>query len=126
MNTSTRARRAVVTAALGSAVLAGTAVATSAPASADFRQCSPGQFCFWSDSRYNGSFSGDFGSNSNIGSALNDSMTSYWNRTNKWVAVYEHGAFRNCMISIPPGGSSANVSHVFNDRMTSFRIDAVC
>ncbi|GAA2139791.1 peptidase inhibitor family I36 protein [Streptomyces synnematoformans] len=103
---------------------AGITTATAEPASAHYSQCPADQFCYWDHSSYEGAFGYFRGSVSNVGDRMNDRMTSYWNRTNYWISVYEHSNYRECMLTIPPGGSSAAVAPQFNDKMTSFRLGA--
>lgn len=108
---------------LGAALVAtaGLGTVAAAPASAHYSQCPENRFCIWEHSSYEGMFASYGGSNSNIGSTMNDRMTSYWNRTDQWVSVYDHSNYGACMLVIPPGGSDPAVSSQFNDKMTSLR-----
>ena len=103
-----------------------TAVVTAQPSAADSSQCPSGSFCVWDNSSYSGRFLHSGSSVSNVGNDMNDRMTSYWNRTNQTVAVYEHGGYVGCMFSVAPGGSEAAVHSGFNDRMTSFKVGSGC
>lgn len=108
------------------AVVVGTASLTAQPVVADPNQCPSGSFCVWEQSSYRGDFRHYTGSNPNVGNYMNDRMTSYWNRTGKTVAVYEHGNYVGCMFSIRPGRSDAAVPSHFNDKMTSLRVGRGC
>ncbi|ARQ68819.1 peptidase inhibitor family I36 protein [Streptomyces marincola] len=101
---------------------AATASLTAQPAVADSSQCSSGHFCVWEHSSYTGRFLQSTGSVSNVGNNMNDRMTSYWNRTNRTVSVYEHSGYTGCMFSIAPGKSEAAVASHYNDKMTSFKM----
>lgn len=107
-------------------VTMGTAIVIAPPSTADSSQCSSGSFCVWENSSYSGRFLQSGSSSSNVGDAMNDRMTSYWNRTNQTVAVYEHSNYVGCMLSVAPGSSEAAVHSGFNDRMTSFKVGASC
>lgn len=111
---------AVLTFAAASATL------TAQPAAADFSQCPSGSFCVWQHSSGSGLFFHSSTSVANIGEEMNDRMTSYWNRTNQTVSVYEHSNYVGCMFSASPGSSDAAVPSSHNDKMTSFRVGSGC
>lgn len=108
------------------ALTAGAATLVGNPAVADSEQCPNGSFCVWEQSSYRGDFRHYTASNPNVGDYMNDRMTSYWNRTGKTVAVYEHSNYVGCMFSVKPGGSEAAVASHFNDKMTSLRVGSGC
>ncbi|MDG9703260.1 peptidase inhibitor family I36 protein [Streptomyces sp. DH37] len=111
-----------IAAVVGAGVLAAvTVVGVPGQASAHYSQCPEGAFCVWEHSGYEGRFAYSTGAQPNIGSYMNDRMTSYWNRTNEYISVYNHQSYGSCMLVVPPGGSDAVVDPALNDRMTSFR-----
>ncbi|MDT0268708.1 peptidase inhibitor family I36 protein [Streptomyces sp. DSM 44915] len=114
--------------AVGAAIAfaTGTATLSAQPALADSSQCASGSFCVWEKSSYAGEFLQSSGSVTNVGNGMNDRMTSYWNRTNQTVSVYEHDNHTGCMFSIAPGESEAAVASHFNDKMTSFKVGGGC
>lgn len=106
----------------GAALLAVSGIlASGTPASAHWSQCPDNEFCFWDNSNYEGIFAYSSEAQPNVGDRMNDVMTSYWNRTDGWISVYKDSNYGQCMLSIPPGGSSPNVGNQHNDEMTSFR-----
>lgn len=123
-NRKIASRLASIGAALTFAVA--TAGLAAVPAAADSSQCSAGNFCVWEHSSYTGKFLQSKSSVSNVGNDFNDKMTSYWNRTDKTVAVYQHDKYTGCMFSIGPGKSEAAVASHFNDKMTSFKVGSSC
>lgn len=114
----------------GATALAATALATLGvqPAAADSADCLPNSFCAWQHSSYRGNYLvSPAGRNvSNVGDQLNDSITSYWNRTGDWITVYYDSGYRGCLFAIPPGGSDAAVDPEFNDRVSSFAVGKWC
>ncbi|MFI6857969.1 peptidase inhibitor family I36 protein [Streptomyces sp. NPDC050416] len=112
-------------AALATVAVAALGVQPAVAASSD---CLPNSFCAWQHSSYGGQYLvSPAGENvSNVGRQMNDSMTSYWNRTGDWISIYYDSGYRGCLFAIPPGGSDAAVDPEFNDRMTSFAVGKWC
>lgn len=109
------------------AAAAGMSLAATGTASALPEQCADKHFCVWEHTGYQGRFFSATGSVANIGPDMNDRTTSYWNRTNSWITLYNDSGYGGaCLESVPPGGSSYNVSPSVNDRMTSFRTGKFC
>ncbi|MER6912743.1 peptidase inhibitor family I36 protein [Streptomyces sp. NPDC000594] len=104
----------------------GLTTVTGAPAAAHYSQCPAGEFCIWENSSYTGRFAHSRHPVPNVGSYMNDKMTSYWNRTDNWVSLYIVEDFQSCFESVPPGGSSAAVNPHYNDHLTSFRPGRFC
>ncbi|MFD9053380.1 peptidase inhibitor family I36 protein [Streptomyces zaomyceticus] len=101
--------------------LAGGLMTFGAPtAQAHYSQCLPGQFCIWEHSRYEGRFMSSAGDVSYVGSAMNDKMTSLWNRSNRVVCMFRDGDYRNIGLCVAPNGSSAAVP-MDNDSLSSFK-----
>lgn len=102
------------------------------PASAHYSQCPDGYFCMWEHSSYEGAFFKTNRSVSNVGSSFNDKATSFWNRTDVWVTVFQHAGYTGdalgggfgvpsgikC-VNFAPGASTAAVIGDFNDDATS-------
>ncbi|MEU5098585.1 peptidase inhibitor family I36 protein [Streptomyces sp. NPDC020996] len=115
--------------ATGAAALAAVAIGalSAPPAAAASSDCQPGWFCMWDDSSYRGRWLSSPAQNvSNVGTYMNDRMTSYWNRTDQWITVYYDSGYRGCLFAIPPGGSDAAVDPDLNDRVTSFAVGQWC
>ncbi len=77
--------------ATGAATLAAVAIGAlgAPPATAATSDCLPNSFCMWDDSSYRGRYIVSPAQNiSNVGTDMNDRMTSYWNRTDQWITVY--------------------------------------
>jgi Peptidase inhibitor family I36 len=101
-----------------------------------WQSCVDGQFCMWDFSNYGGStvaywnnISVDF-----VGGFINDKVTSFWNRTNHNVCIYEHSDFRGGGIILGPGFSTPDIGantpirdnfdtviDSFNDKTSSVR-----
>ncbi|MFE6358554.1 peptidase inhibitor family I36 protein [Streptomyces sp. NPDC057806] len=89
--------------------------------------CVPNAFCIWGDSNYTGRWFLSGYSTPNVGPFINDHMTSYWNRTSKYVCVYEAIDYQYPMVvegiaKIPPGHYSPNVNPFANDKLSSFKL----
>jgi hypothetical protein len=89
--------------------------------------CVPNAFCIWGDSNYTGRWFLSGYSTPNVGPFINDHMTSYWNRTSKYVCVYEVVDYQHPMVvqgiaKIPPGHYSPNVNPFANDKLSSFKL----
>ncbi|MGI5198274.1 peptidase inhibitor family I36 protein [Streptomyces sp. CA-288835] len=113
----------------GAAVFASVALGVlgAPPAAADSSDCQPNWFCMWENSSYGGRLLTSPAQNvSNIGLRHNDLMTSYWNRTDQWITVYDDSGYRGCLFAIPPGGSDNAVDPHLNDRVTSFAVGKWC
>jgi hypothetical protein len=106
---------------------AGVSLAATGTAEAVPEQCQDKHFCVWEHTGYQGRFYSATGSVSNIGAYMNDRTTSYWNRTDHWITLYNDSNYGGaCLVSVPPGGSSYNVTPSVNDAMTSFRTGKFC
>jgi hypothetical protein len=92
----------------------------------DSTWCVDGAFCVFENSGYTGSAFRSGYDTPNVGSLMNDKMTSLWNRTNKYVCLYRSSWYNDRMIpvgqgAIFPGQSIPNVNPDANDQLTSFR-----
>lgn len=127
MTATGKRRGRVLTGVLALAAAAGMSVVATGTAQALPEQCPDKHFCVWEHTGYQGRFFSAPGSVANIGAYMNDRTTSYWNRTDTWITLYNDSNYGgSCLVSVPPGGSSYNVSSSVNDRMTSFRTGKFC
>ncbi|AZK97824.1 MULTISPECIES: peptidase inhibitor family I36 protein [Streptomyces] len=95
-------------------------------AAADVNQCPPGEFCLWEHSSFTGRFAYSSEPQANVGDHMNDRLTSYWNRTNNWISLYDDSNFSGCLISISPGSRISAIPSWANDLTTSFRPGNFC
>lgn len=94
--------------------------------------CDPGEVCFWRDVNSQGCLYDTSGANEddhlNFNNvryntcpkvSLNDSMTSYANKTGRYLVLYENPATTGFEYCVPPG-ASGNVINRFNDKASSY------
>ncbi|CAM5567334.1 peptidase inhibitor family I36 protein [Streptomyces fumanus] len=115
-------------AALAGAIGLGTAHAPGAMASA--ADCPDKKFCLWEHAAYQGAIAYSSNPQPDL-HGFNDKATSFWNRTDGWITVYDETNYRKVCWEIPPGGYSAQggrdyipdawVNTAFNDMASSFK-----
>lgn len=107
--------------AFAGALAFGAGTTNAAPASAHYSQCPEGYYCQWSDSSFNGAFGKTKVNVPNFG-AMNDSVTSFWNRTDDWVTLYLHTSFTGGCLRVAPGASTVALNQHLNDSYSSLQI----
>ncbi|MER5199766.1 peptidase inhibitor family I36 protein [Streptomyces sp. NPDC002755] len=114
-------RRLARTLVTASVLVGALATLNAGTAQADFSQCKAGQFCIWEHSSYQGMFASSQYDKPNVGSAMNDRTTSFWNRTDHLVCLCEHGNFQGVPFACVFPNSSSAAMESFNDRLTGFK-----
>ncbi|MGW0561719.1 peptidase inhibitor family I36 protein [Streptomyces sp. NPDC003016] len=104
----------------------GLTTVSTATAAADSAQCPVGEFCLWEHSSYQGRFAYSSEPQPNVGNYMNDRMTSYWNRTDHSITIYDDDKFEGCMMAIAPGMKVPAIMSWYNDLTTSFRAGNFC
>ncbi|MEU6786200.1 peptidase inhibitor family I36 protein [Nonomuraea angiospora] len=115
--------------------------AGQAPGQLDSKRCQPGMFCIFADPDFKGDVLGTFGDVANVGVAsqriggfnINDKATSFWNRTNRTMCLFQDTNFRNPMrwqrpnsnpvafaLKIRPNEFSPNVGFFADDLTTAY------
>ncbi|MFD6530584.1 peptidase inhibitor family I36 protein [Streptomyces sp. NPDC060184] len=136
MNLGRRGVRALAACAAVVGILGVETVGASS-ATASYSECPDDEFCMWQHVEYEGLFVYSSEPQPNVHD-FNDRASSFWNRTDGWIAVYGDSNYgnssspeKNYCWSIAPGASSANIGYVTeggvrveteaNDSVSSFR-----
>lgn len=124
-------KRTTATVLAATAAMGSTAVAVINPADAAAKhpsQSCPGQtFCEWSDSGFNGpvrwwspngsdsNYSGNHYSNGPSSLTLNDTVSSVWNNSGRWVKLFNDANGGGHTLCVAPGGASNLLSNFKKD-----------
>ncbi|MFJ2261538.1 peptidase inhibitor family I36 protein [Streptomyces sp. NPDC087844] len=114
-------RRLARTLMTASVLVGALATLNAGTAQAGSSQCKAGQFCIWENSSYQGMFASSQYDKSNVGSAMNDRTTSFWNRTDHTVCMYENSNFQGEPFACTAAGSSSPALKSRNDTLTGFK-----
>ncbi|MGW4233356.1 peptidase inhibitor family I36 protein [Streptomyces sp. NPDC004980] len=115
-------RRRLARTLLAASVMVGALTALNAgTAQAHYSQCQAGQFCIWENSSYQGLFASSQYDKPNVGSAMNDRTTSFWNRTDHTVCMYQDSNFAGIPFACAAAGSSSAALTSHNDALTGFK-----
>ncbi|MGI5198275.1 peptidase inhibitor family I36 protein [Streptomyces sp. CA-288835] len=118
--------RSLAAAVLTLSAAFGLTTVSGGPAAAADSQCPVGEFCLWEHSGFQGRFAYSSEPQPNVGDYMNDRLTSFWNRTDNWISLYDDDKFEGCLISIRPGAKIPAISSWANDLTTSFRPGNFC
>lgn len=92
-----------------------------AVAGLDDATCDPGEACVWQDENYTGCFTdlpvpgldADWGDGqpdwNNCGGAIEDKVSSYWNRSDQIVVFYTRRGYLGNALCVWPGGRSRDI-----------------
>ena len=105
------------------------------PVSAAASQCGPGDLCVWEHDNYSGCFAKlpfqdpDYRDGTPAWSEpckgdMNDQISSYWNRTDRWALFWGETKYRSLALCGKPGARSPNLKNFGNPETPEDRISS--